>query len=190
MIKTEIRKKTDASDLVRIAAGAALIAICSWISIPTAVPFTLQTFAVFLLLLLFGGERGTLSVAVYILIGLTGLPVFAGFAGGPAVLFGKTGGYILGFILTGLIYLLFTKLWGRKLMIEIPALILGLAVCYAAGTAWFTHIYSRDTGSAGILTVLGWCVFPFIVPDMVKLALAVAASKILKAYRIGLPDQK
>ena len=69
------------TDLVYIAIGAALIAICSWISIPTAVPFTLQTFAVFFVLLLLGGERGTLSTIVYVILGAIGLPVFAGFSG-------------------------------------------------------------------------------------------------------------
>ena len=57
---------------------AALIAVCSWISIPTAVPFTLQTFAVFLTLGLLGGRLGTLAVTVYLLLGAVGLPVFAG----------------------------------------------------------------------------------------------------------------
>ena len=61
---------------------AALIAVCSWISIPTAVPFTLQTFAVFLTLGLLGGRLGTLAVTVYLLLGAVGLPVFAGFHGG------------------------------------------------------------------------------------------------------------
>ena len=59
-------------DLVYIALGAALIAICSWISIPTAVPFTLQTFAVFAMLSLLGGKRGTLATLVYILLGAVG----------------------------------------------------------------------------------------------------------------------
>ena len=76
-------------DLVYISIGAALIAICSWISIPTAVPFTLQTFAVFAVLSILGGRRGTISVAVYILMGAVGLPVFAGFKGGIGVLFGR-----------------------------------------------------------------------------------------------------
>ena len=81
-------------DLARAALFAALIAICSWISIPTAVPFTLQTFAVFLALGVLGGKLGTLSVAVYLLLGAVGLPVFAGFQGGLGALLGATGGYL------------------------------------------------------------------------------------------------
>ena len=81
-------------ELARAALFAALIAICSWISIPTAVPFTLQTFAVFLALGVLGGKLGTLSVAVYLLLGAVGLPVFAGFQGGLGALLGATGGYL------------------------------------------------------------------------------------------------
>ena len=76
---------------------AALIAVCSWISIPTAVPFTLQTFAVFLTLGLLGGRLGTLAVTVYLLLGAVGLPVFAGFHGGLGAFLGATGGYLVGF---------------------------------------------------------------------------------------------
>ena len=167
-------------DLVYISIGAALIAICSWISIPTAVPFTLQTFAVFAVLSILGGRRGTISVAVYILMGAVGLPVFAGFKGGIGVLFGNTGGYILGFLLTGLIYILFQKLFGQKDLTDIIALILGLIVCYAFGTAWFMHLYLKNTGEVGLMTVLSWCVFPFIIPDLIKLALAFVISRRVK----------
>ncbi len=167
-------------DLVYISIGAALIAICSWISIPTAVPFTLQTFAVFAVLSILGGRRGTISVAVYILMGAVGLPVFAGFKGGIGVLFGNTGGYILGFLLTGLIYILFQKFFGQKDLTDIIALILGLIVCYAFGTAWFMHLYLKNTGEVGLMTVLSWCVFPFIIPDLIKLALAFVISRRVK----------
>ena len=70
-------------DIAYIGIFAALIAICSWISVPTAIPFTLQTLGVFLAVGLLGGRRGTLAVLVYLLLGLVGLPVFAGFHGGP-----------------------------------------------------------------------------------------------------------
>ena len=159
-------------DLAYIAIGAALISICSWISIPTAVPFTLQTFAVFAVLLLIGGKRGIMSILTYILMGAVGVPVFSGFTGGVGVLLGKTGGYILGFLLTGIIYFLFTKFLSEKLLVEILALVLGLLVCYAFGTGWFMYIYMRDTGAVGLATVLSWCVIPFIIPDLVKMAVA------------------
>ena len=171
------REKSKVLDLVYVAIGAALIAICSWISIPTAVPFTLQTFAVFFVLLLLGGERGTLATLIYVLLGAVGVPVFSGFSGGVGILFGSTGGYILGFLFIGLIYILFMRLFKNKIVIKVAALVLGLAVCYAFGTAWFMHVYMQSSGEVGLLTVLGWCVFPFIVPDLLKLALAVVIAR-------------
>ena len=72
--------------LVYIAICAGFIAICSWISIPTAVPFTMQTFAVFFAVGFLGGKRGTAAVLIYILLGAVGLPVFSGFTGGLGVL--------------------------------------------------------------------------------------------------------
>ena len=90
----QARQRTRA--MVYIAAFAALMAACAWISIPAAVPFTMQTFGVFLALGLLGGRRGTIAVLVYLLLGAMGLPVFAGFMGGFGVLLGTTGGYLAG----------------------------------------------------------------------------------------------
>ncbi len=177
MTNTENKKKIGTIDMAYIAIGAVLIAICSWISIPVVVPFTLQTFAVFLLIMLLGGMKATISVAVYILVGAVGVPVFAGFGAGLGVLFGKTGGYIIGFLLMGPIFSLMTKLFGKKLLVQIIALVTGLLVCYAFGTAWFMYIYMRDTGDVGLMTVLSWCVFPYIIPDAVKMAVAILISK-------------
>ena len=118
-------------DMAYIALCAVLLAVCSWISIPFTVPFTLQTFAVFCTLLILGGKRGTVAVAVYILMAAVGLPVLSGFRGGAGALLGTTGGYILGFILTGLIYWLSEKLLADSPVIRIAALVCGLAVCYA-----------------------------------------------------------
>ena len=171
------RKKIGTTDMAYIAIGAVLIAICSWISIPVVVPFTLQTFAVFLLIMLLGGMKATISVAVYILVGAVGVPVFAGFGAGIGVLFGKTGGYIIGFLFMGPIFWLIAKLFGKKLLVQILALVTGLLVCYAFGTAWFIYIYMRDTGDVGLMTVLSWSVFPYIIPDAVKMAVAVLISR-------------
>ena len=164
-------------DLAYIAVGAALIAICSWISIPLTVPFTLQTFAVFFILAALGGKRGTFSILVYILLGAIGVPVFAGFSSGIGVLLGNTGGYILGFLLSGIVYLVLTKLFGERLPVQIIALVLGLALCYAFGTAWFMVVYTKANGAVGLGTVLSWCVLPFILPDLVKLALALTIAR-------------
>ena len=177
MLMTKADSRFNALDLVYVSIGAALIAICSWISIPTAVPFTLQTFAVFLVLSLLGGERGTMATLVYVLLGAVGVPVFSGFAGGIGVILGNTGGYIVGFIFMGIIYMLFTRFFGKKNVVRIAALLTGLVVCYAFGTAWFMYVYLKNSGEIGIMTVLAWCVFPFIIPDLFKMALAFALSK-------------
>ena len=120
-------------DLVYIALFAVLTAVCSWISIPAVVPFTLQTFAVFCAVGLLGGKRGTLSIVVYIFLGIAGMPVFAGFTGGVGALFGAAGGYLLGFVFIGLIYWLITGLFGTKPLVSVVAMILGLLACYASG---------------------------------------------------------
>ncbi len=161
------------TDIVYTAFFAALIAVCSWISIPTAVPFTLQTFAVFLSVILLGGKRGTFSVIVYILLGAVGLPVFSGFKGGVGVLLGSTGGYILGFITSALIMWAAETLLGKKTWVYILSMALGLISCYTFGTLWFMVVYNGTAASpASLSMILSWCVIPFIIPDVIKIALA------------------
>ena len=96
-----------------IALMAVLISVCSWLSVPAAIPFTMQTYAVFTALLLLGGRRGSIAVAVYIALGAVGLPVFSGFVGGMGHLVGPTAGYIWGFLLAALIYGIVKKLLGK-----------------------------------------------------------------------------
>ena len=163
-------------DLTHIALFAVLMAVCAWITIPMTVPFTLQIFAVFAALATLGGRRGTYAVAVYLLLGAVGLPVGAGFQGGLGWLLGTTGGYIVGFLCIALIYWLMTAKLGESLPVSIAACVLGLAVCYAFGTAWFLVLYARTTGPIGVTTALGWCVIPYIIPDLLKLALALLLS--------------
>ena len=169
-------KGFQAIDLAYVAVCAALMVVCSWISIPATVPFTLQTFAVFCSLGLLGGRRGTAAILVYLLLGALGVPVFAGFSGGIGILFGTTGGYLLGFILMGLVYWLGERLSMDSRNIRIISMILGLLLCYAFGTAWFMFVYARQTGAIVLGTALAWCVVPFLLPDLVKMALALLLS--------------
>lgn len=173
-------KKLSVSDYTYIALSAALIAICSWLSIPTSIPFTLQTFAVCLISALLGTKRGTLAVCVYILLGAVGVPVFSGFRGGIGVLLGTTGGYIVGFIFTAIAVGLWLKRFGDGLISLALSMITGIALCYAFGTAWFMFVYARASGSIGLMTALGWCVFPYLVPDGLKILLAVILCRRLK----------
>lgn len=164
-------------DMVYIAVFAVLMAICSWISIPTTVPFTLQTFAVFLTVGVLGGKRGSLAVLIYILLGAVGIPVFAGFSGGIGIILGNTGGYIVGFLASALLMWAMEKFLGRKTWVLALSMVLGLFVCYAIGTVWFMVVYAKNAGAVGLATVLGWCVIPFIIPDLVKIALALLLSR-------------
>ena len=169
-------------DMAYIALFAVLMAVCAWITIPMTVPFTLQIFAVFAALVTMGGRRGTYAVVVYLLLGAVGLPVGAGFQGGLGWLLGTTGGYIVGFLCIALIYWLMTAKLGESLPAVVAACVLGLVVCYAFGTAWFLVVYARNSGPIGLMTALGWCVFPYIIPDLVKLALAVFLSRRVKGF--------
>ena len=175
--KKEIKKNFRTIDLAYIALGAVLITICSWISIPTAVPFTMQTFAIFFVLSALGGKRGTIAIIVYVLLGAVGIPVFAHFTCGIGILLGSTGGYIIGFILMGPIYWLIVHFLQKKLWVEILAMVIGLAVCYSFGTAWFMIVYAQTNGAVGLAMVLGWCVIPFIIPDLIKLGLALTLAR-------------
>ncbi|MBE5901417.1 MAG: biotin transporter BioY [Lachnospiraceae bacterium] len=167
-------------DLAYVAMGAVLMAVCSWISIPTVIPVTLQTFAVFTVLQLLGGKRGTMAIITYILMAAVGIPVLAGFSGGLGAILGMTGGYIVGFVFIGLTYWIGEMLLGDKVWVRITTMILGMAGCYAFGTIWFTVVYSHQTEPIGIATALGWCVIPFIIPDAIKLTMSVVLSARLR----------
>lgn len=167
--------KRNILNLTYIALGAVLIAAGAWITLPiTAIPITMQTFAVFAVTLLLGGKRATASVVIYIALGLVGVPVFSSFRGGVGVLAGATGGYIVGFLTIPLIYWLFVSLFNEKYPIRALALAVGLAVCYLFGTAWYAIIFTGNAEKAGFAYALSVCVLPFIPFDLAKLALAFA----------------
>lgn len=183
MSKESARMKT--KDMVCIAVFAVIIAICSWISIPATVPFTLQTFGVFLTVGVLGGRRGSLSVLIYLLLGAIGVPVFAGFSGGVGSILGSTGGYIIGFLFSAVVMWFMEHFLGKKIWVLALSMLLGLLVCYLFGTAWFMIVYANQSGAVGLWTALGWCVFPFIIPDLLKIAVAlVVCKRLAKAIRL------
>ena len=173
-----------AKDMAYIAVFTALLAVCSWIAIPMpwGVAYTLQTLGVFLAVGVLGGKWGTLAVVVYLLLGAMGVPVFSGFQGGTAALLGTTGGYIAGFLFSALVMWMLEKLLGRSLPALALSMVLGLAVCYAFGTVWYMAVYTRSNGAVALGTVLGWCVVPYIIPDLVKIGLAVGLSNRLQKH--------
>ncbi len=184
------RNLSSIRSLAYIALFVALLAVCAWIAIPFTVPFTLQSFAVFAAAGLLGWKRGVIAVCVYILLGALGLPVFSNFTGGAGVLLGTTGGYILGFAAAVFVSGLIMDRFGRCMPVMLSAMLAGLVLCYAFGTAWFVGVYTRTKSAIGVFTALSWCVFPFILPDMAKIALAALLTKrLFKRFSLRGPDQ-
>ena len=179
----ELNTTTRTRDMVLIAMFAAIAAICSWITVPTSIPFTMQTFAVFIAVGLLGGKRGTLAILVWILLGAVGLPVFSGFSGGLGIILGSTGGYIIGFLVGALFMWGMEKVFGTRPIPLIIAMVAALLIAYTLGTIWFIVVYNGGNADpVGLMTVLGWCVFPFIPFDLGKIALAYFLTLRLKRY--------
>ena len=154
--------------MVHCALFAALIAVFSQIQIPmTPVPISLATFSVMMCGLLLGWKWGGITVAVYILLGAVGAPVFAGFKSGAAALMGPTGGYIIGYLPYAMLSGLAIGAWQEKFGGRCALLILGTIVCYALGTGWFIIQSGRSLADS-----LSLCVLPFLPGDAVKIALA------------------
>ena len=176
------RKRISVYDLVMVALFAALIAVCAWITVPGAVPFTLQTMGVFLAVGLLGGKRGTAAVLVYILLGAVGMPVFSGFSGGVGRLLGTTGGYIIGFLVAALAMWAMEAIFGKAKWVLPVSMLLGLLLCYAFGTIWFLVLYTQTKGAISVASVLSMCVVPFIIPDLLKIALALLLTSRLSKF--------
>lgn len=155
-------------DIAFVSIGAVIITVSAILTIPFAVPFTFQSFGVFFVLLVFGGKRGTFSVSVYLSLGLVGIPVFSGFGAGFGVVFGPTGGYLVGFLIIGLVYWFFEK-YLKKDFQKILMMFLCMAIYYAVGTLFFV-IWGGSEQT--FLAALPVAVFPFLLPDIAKMALA------------------
>lgn len=166
-------------DLVLVAVFTAVMIICSQISINipiSPVPITLSIFAVFLSTVLLGFKKGTMVQVVYVTLGICGAPVFHGFTGGFARVFGPTGGYITSYIIMAFVmgYLIEKKSSQSKLQIA-AILTLGLAICYIFGTVWLSVLLKMPFSNALKIGVL-----PYIPLDMVKIAVAAPLAKKIK----------
>ena len=156
--------------LARCALFSALLCICAWISIPLGnLSFTMQSFALLLALFVLGGKGATVSVAVYLLLGAVGLPVFSGFRGGFGTLLGVTGGYLWGFLLASLIFWGITAVFDEKS--KICAGIAAIISVYICGTVWFMVF-----APGALFPILAQSVLPYILPDAIKFLLAFALS--------------
>ncbi|MBQ7671126.1 MAG: biotin transporter BioY [Clostridia bacterium] len=176
------QKAIKLNDLVKIASMSALLAVCSWVTIPlpfSGVPVTLQTFAVFFAIGFIGCKRALISYIVYLALGAVGVPVFSGFGGGVGHLIGPTGGYLFGFVFTCLFCMIYEKRH-KSGWIHYIILASGLLICYVCGTAWF--VFQTETG---VWKSLLLCVVPYIIPDAVKIVLAsLIASKMKKIIKV------
>ncbi|HEX3037699.1 MAG TPA: biotin transporter BioY [Oscillospiraceae bacterium] len=149
---------------------AALTAILSQVSIPIGpVPINLATLSVVIAGSVLGAKYGALSQFVYVLLGAAGLPVFAGFRGGIHAIVGPTGGYILGYIAAAWLVGQISRRFGGKIVYLIVSMAAGIALCYVLGTVWFMTVTKT-----GLWASLMLCVFPFLIGDAAKIAVAVA----------------
>ncbi len=164
--------------MVFTAIFAALICVAAPISVPLPglVPISLATFAVYLAGGILGGKRAALAVTVYVLLGAVGVPVFSGYSGGLGVLFGVTGGYIIGYIPMALITGIFADMQSKNHWTVPVGMVLGTIALYTFGTAW----YMIFTGN-GLITALAGCVVPFLAFDAIKIVLASAITMPLRS---------
>ena len=166
-------------DITIVAVMAALLCVAGPLTVSIGpIPLSLATFVVYMAGAVLGAKRGTLAVAVYLLLGLVGLPVFSGFTGGLQKLIGVTGGYLVGYLpcalITGLAVVPDSPEVGPCW--RLPAFMaLGTVVLYIIGTAWFM-IQTKNSLAAS----MGMCVVPFLPGDAAKI---VAATLIAKPVR-------
>lgn len=174
-----------AAQLALATAGAVALALLSQVKIwmpGSPVPFTLQTFAVILLGGFFGARLAAAATAEYLLLGVCGLPVFAGWRAGLTGLTGPTGGYLLGFVLAallcGVIYArAAARPYGARVLGAWLAGSAGVAVIYLCGWLWLAgwmHISLAKAFAAGVM--------PFVMPDILKVSLA---ASLLAVWRKG-----
>jgi biotin transport system substrate-specific component len=156
-------------DIVLIIGGSLLIAASTQLKIflPfSPVPITGQTFAVLMVAALFGAWRGSLSVLLYIMMGMTGVGIFA-LGGGFSILLGPTGGYLVGFVVAAYITgLLAERGWDRRIETTILAMAFGNIILYFFGLLWLCCLmgFSKNVLMVGL--------YPFIIGDLLKIALA------------------
>lgn len=156
-------------DAVLVVAGAALTTVFAQIAVPLwPVPITGQTLAVLLVGSTLGAARGAISLGLYALLGLVGLPVFSDGSHGAGVLFGPTGGYIVGFIVSAaLVGWLAERQWDRKILKAIVTFVAGSVVVFAVGLPWLAvvlHLNLEQTLEGGL--------YPFILGGLIKAVIA------------------
>lgn len=164
-------------DMTATAVFTALLCILAPMSIPIGpVPVSLTNLVIYISLYVLGMKKGTLSYLLYMLIGLIGLPVFSGFGGGSAKLFGPTGGYIIGFIFIALIGGFVIEHYRSNYILHFITYVLTTALCYTFGTVWFVLIMDCT-----VLYALTVCVFPFIIVDICKIIIGIFTGSLISS---------
>ncbi len=167
-------------DIAFVAIGCALLCVLAPLSIPIgAVPITLATFAVYLIGAIYSPIKATAAVALYVLLGLAGVPVFSGYKSGLAVLSGPTGGFIIGYIPAVLIQSILTTKFKEKKASYVFGIILGTIFIYGFGLAWFLI---STNGKYTFNQAMATCVYPFLIGDTVKLVVSVILGYRLRPY--------
>lgn len=169
-------KKMTTYQLAVTALMAAVMCVLGPLSVPIGeVPISLTNLVICFAVWLLGAKFGTLSVLVYLLLGTVGLPVFSAYSGGLAKLAGPTGGYLIGFLPMAFIGgLVIEKTKGQPVLSAL-GLVVGIAVSYALGTAWFVFQMGCELSYA-----LAICVYPFIVFDLAKVVITVLVGNVVR----------
>ena len=157
---------------ILIALFSVILLICSRISIPYVIPFSLQSLGIFLTLGILGGKRGLLSILIYLALGLIGIPISATGEAGINLFLTPTAGYLIGWILCGILFWIIETKFGNRNKTRIIAFSIGTIVCYIVGTIWFVLICTHNNTTISVWTALCYCVFPFILFDIIKLLIA------------------
>lgn len=175
MEKNKSEKKIQVRDMVQIAMFAAITAVLSQIAIPmpSGVPITLQTLAVALCGYMCGSKKGAAALAVYVLLGAVGVPVFSNFKGGLSSLAGPTGGFIWGFIIMA--FLCGLGIETKKKWLAALLGVAGLLVCHICGTAQFALIKDGGFFSSAVLVSV-----PYLLKDIISVAAALAAAAVIR----------
>lgn len=169
-------KKITTYQMAVTALMAAVLCVTGPLSVPIgAIPISLSNFVISLTVWLLGPKFGTLSVAIYLALGAVGMPVFSGYGGGLAKLAGPTGGYLIGYLAMALIGGLFVEKSKGNPVISGIGLVIGVAVSYVFGTAWFVFQMGCELSYA-----LAVCVYPFIAFDLAKVIIACVVGALLR----------
>ena len=171
-----MEKKLTTYQMAVTALMAAVMCVLGPLTVPIgAVPISLANFVICLTAWLLGPKFGTLSVAVYLCIGLIGVPVFSGYGAGLAKLAGPTGGYLVGYLLLALIGGLFIEKSKGNPVVSGIGLVLGDAACYVLSTTWLVFQMQCELGYA-----LSVCVYPFIALDLAKIVVSCVVGALLR----------